>query len=183
MSRSPKKETLLKVAERLFYEHGFHGVGLKQIIKEADVATMTLYNHFSSKDNLVEEILIRREERYWNYLDSHIERDSGSPLILAVEAHGRWLKEQSYQGDMFLRAIVDYAGANNEIEKIARGHKSKLLLYIQELAERKGYKNAQDVANQLTLLLEGATSMTTLIGAERATKYSVVMAGRIIEHP
>jgi AcrR family transcriptional regulator len=36
---------------------GFRGVGLKQIIQEANVATMTLYNHFDSKDNLVEAVL------------------------------------------------------------------------------------------------------------------------------
>lgn len=182
MSRSVKKETLLKVAEQLFYEHGFRGVGLKQIISEANVATMTLYNHFPSKNNLVEEVLKQREERYWSYLDSHVEENSDSPFILAARAHGRWLKEQSYKGDMFLRAIEDYAGTDNEIENIARGHKSKLLRYFQQLAQRKGKENERDLANQLTLLLEGTTSMTTLIGAEKATEYSIAMARILVQH-
>ena len=39
---SQKKQDILSVAERLFYEYGFKGVGLKQIIQEANVATMTL---------------------------------------------------------------------------------------------------------------------------------------------
>src|SRR5690625_7094448 len=99
MSRYIKKETLLKVAERLFYEHGFRGVGLKQLISEANVATMTLDNHFPPKDNLVEEVLKQREERYWSYLDAHVEADSDSPFIRAAEAHGRWLRAQSYKGD------------------------------------------------------------------------------------
>ncbi|SFO96708.1 TetR/AcrR family transcriptional regulator [Salibacterium halotolerans] len=180
MSRSAKKDKLLLTAERLFYEHGFRGVGLKQIISEADIATMTLYNHFSSKDNLVEEVLRQREERYWSYLDSYVEVNSESPFISAVEAHGRWLKEQSYKGDMFLRAIEDYAGMDNEIENIARGHKFKLLRYFQQLAEEKGKNNERDLANQLTLLLEGTTSMTTLIGAEKATEYSISMAETLL---
>ncbi|ETB72871.1 transcriptional regulator [Bacillus sp. CPSM8] len=182
MSRSAKKDKLLQVAERLFYEHGFRGVGLKQIISEANVATMTLYNHFPSKDNLVEEVLRQREERYWSYLDSHVELDSDSPFILAVEAHCRWLKEHSYKGDMFLRAIEDYAGTDNDIEKIARGHKHKLLQYFQKLAQRKGKTNEQDLAYQFTLLLEGTTSMTTLIGAEKATEYSIAMARTLVQH-
>jgi len=182
MSRSVKKDTLLQAAERLFYEHGFRGVGLKQIISEANVATMTLYNHFPSKDNLVEEVLKQREERYWSYLDSHVEMDSDSPFILAVEAHGRWLKEQSYKGDMFLRAIEDYTGTDNEIENIARGHKSRLLKYFQQLAQRKGKDNDRDLANRLTLLLEGTTSMTTLIGAEKATEHSIAMARTLVQH-
>ncbi|MFB5660422.1 TetR/AcrR family transcriptional regulator [Alteribacillus sp. HJP-4] len=182
MSRSIKRDTLLEVAERLFYEYGFHGVGLKQIINESNVATMTLYNHFSSKENLVEEVLKQREERYWSYLDANVEMDSDSPFILVVEAHGRWLKEHSTKGCMFLRAIEDYAGTNNEIENIARGHKSKLLRYFQELAKRKGRDNERDFAEQFTLLLEGTTSMTTLIGAEQATKHSITMARTLIQH-
>lgn len=182
MSRSIKKETLLKVAEQLFYEHGFRGVGLKQIISESNVATMTLYNHFPSKDNLVEEVLKQREERYWSYLDSHVEMDSDSPFILAARAHGRWLKEQSYKGDMFLRAIEDYSGTDNEIENIAREHKSKLLNYFQQLAQRNGKDNERDLANQITLLLEGTTSMTTLIGAEKATEHSIAMARTLVQY-
>jgi hypothetical protein len=126
--------------------------------------------------------LKQREERYWSYLDSHVEMDSEAPFILAVEAHGRWLKEQSYKGDMFLRAIEDYAGTNNEIENIARSHKSKLLNYFQQLAHRNGKDNGRDLANQLTLLLEGTTSMTTLIGAEKATEYSIAMARTLVQH-
>src|SRR5699024_685832 len=103
-------------------------------------------------------------------------------LFRSAEAHGRGLKEQSYKGDMFLRAIEDYAGTDNEIENIARGHKTKLLQYFQQLAQKKGKDNERDFANQLTLLLEGATSMTTLIGAERATEYSIAMARTLVQH-
>jgi|SRR5690625_4923019 len=182
MSVSVKRETLLNVAERLFYEHGFRGVGLKQITNEANVATMTLYNHFPSKDNLIEEVLKQREERYWSYLDASIKMDSDSPFILAVEAHGRWMKEESYQGDMFLRAITDYAGTESEIENIARGHKTNLYKYFLNLAEKNGKDNERDIANQLTLLLEGATSMTTLIGADEATKYTIAMTRTLVQN-
>ena len=39
---STKKEDLLVAAEQLFYQHGFHAIGLKAIVQEADVALMTL---------------------------------------------------------------------------------------------------------------------------------------------
>lgn len=180
MSLSVKREALLTVAERLFYEHGFRGVGLKQIIQEADVATMTLYNHFSSKERLVEEVLKQREERYWSYLDTSIQQEKEPPFLTVVKAHGNWLKEESPQGDMFLRAIEDYGGTDNNIEHIARSHKEKLFRYLQQLAIRNGETNHYDVAHYLTLLLEGTTSMTTLIGAEQATVYSLAIAKKII---
>ncbi|SDI80146.1 TetR/AcrR family transcriptional regulator [Natribacillus halophilus] len=180
MNTPVKKADLLNAAERLFYEHGFRGVGLKQIISEANVATMTLYNHFSSKEHLVEEVLKQREERYWSYLDALVQDEIETPFLSAVEAHGKWLAEESYQGDMFLRAIEDYSGANNDIENIARSHKSRLLRYFQMLAKRIGEDDHSDLAHYFTLLLEGTTSMTTLIGVEKATEYAMAMAKRIV---
>src|SRR5699024_10419221 len=109
MNISQKKEDLLHTAERLFYEYGFRGVGVKQIIKEANVANMTLYYHSSSKEQLVEEVLKKRETRYWSYLDHFVQGENETPFLMAVEAHGKWLDEESYKGDMFLRAIEDYA--------------------------------------------------------------------------
>lgn len=181
MKTSMKRKNLLEVAERLFYEKGFRGVGLKQITTEANVATMTLYNHFSSKERLVEEVLKEREKRYWSYLNKYVEIDSDLSFILVVEAHGRWLKEWSYKGDMFLRAIEDYAGSNNEIEKIARSHKQKLVRFFQQLACKKGEANQQGLANQFTLLLEGTTSMATLIGPEEATSHSIAIARTLVQ--
>jgi len=181
MSTSVKKEAILNTAERLFYEHGFQGVGLKQIIREAGVANMTLYNHFASKEQLVEEILKQREDRYWSYLDHYVVGENDFPFLAAVEAHGKWLEEESYQGDMFLRAIEDYAGTNNNIESIARSHKSRLLRYFQMLANRIGADNQTELAHFFTLLVEGTTSMTTLIGAKKATEYSMEMAKKIVQ--
>ncbi|MFD1068158.1 TetR/AcrR family transcriptional regulator [Oceanobacillus locisalsi] len=177
---SIKKENLLETAENLFYKHGFRGVGLKQIIKEANVATMTLYNHFNSKEQLVEEVLKKRELRYWSYLDAFVDSNTDSPFIAVVEAHCKWLKQYSYKGDMFMRAIEDYTGTDNNIENIARGHKEKLLHYFEELAKTKNLENWKDAAIQFTLLLEGTTSMTTLIGSEEATKYSIAMAQMLV---
>ncbi|HLR66754.1 MAG TPA: TetR/AcrR family transcriptional regulator [Virgibacillus sp.] len=180
MNISQKKEDLLHTAERLFYEYGFRGVGVKQIIKEANVANMTLYNHFSSKEQLVEEVLKKRETRYWSYLDNFVQEKSSTPFLVALEAHGKWLEEESYKGDMFLRAIEDYAGTDNDIENIARSHKSKLLRYFQTLAKQIEEENHQDLAFYFTLLFEGATSMTTLIGPEQAIIYAKDMAKKIV---
>ncbi|WP_054712870.1 TetR/AcrR family transcriptional regulator [Bacillus sp. JCM 19041] len=178
---SSKKEDILKAAEHLFYEYGFKGVGIKQIIQEADVANMTLYNHFSSKEQLVEEVLKQREKRYWSYLDRFTEEETVSPYLNAVKAHGMWLEEESYQGDMFLRAIEDYAGANNEIEHIARSHKQNLLTYFTKLAQRvEKDTHEEDLPHYFTLLLEGTTSMTTLIGAKKATEYALKIAEKMV---
>ncbi len=179
-SLSTKKEDILKNSERLFYEYGFHGIGLKQIIIESNVATMTLYNHFSSKIELIEEVLKKREERYWHYLDESVEKNKKTPFLAIVEGHCKWLNDYSYKGDMFLRAIENFSNQNNDIEKIARGHKQRLFNYLENIAKQTDREKEVDLAIQITLLLEGTTSMTTLIGPLEAKKYAMNMANVIL---
>ena len=50
------RESILATADELFYEHGFHAVGVDLIVARAGVAKSTMYRHFPSKDALVATI-------------------------------------------------------------------------------------------------------------------------------
>lgn len=181
MSRSLKKEAILNTAETLFYDHGFHAVGLKKIIDEANVATMTLYNHFSSKEQLIEEVLKKRESQYWSYLDSSVKGESDAPFLDVVKAHGKWLNDSGENGCMFLRALEEFAGTNNQIEGIARNHKNKLLEFLRNLGVKNGYSDDEDMASQMAVLLEGATSMAEIVGPQQAGNQAIYMAESLLK--
>ncbi len=55
---------MLEAAERLFYEHGIHAVGVDLIAAEAGVTKKTLYDRFGSKEQIVVEYLAGRDERW-----------------------------------------------------------------------------------------------------------------------
>src|SRR5471030_625728 len=55
--RIPPRERILTAAGDLFYRHGIRAVGVEAIAEEAGTNKMTLYRHFSSKDELVAEYL------------------------------------------------------------------------------------------------------------------------------
>jgi AcrR family transcriptional regulator len=57
-----KPDLLIHAAFKLFYQHGIHAVGINLILSETGVAKKTLYHHFSSKDDLVEAVLIYRDQ-------------------------------------------------------------------------------------------------------------------------
>ena len=61
-------------AIRLFLEQGYHATSMRQIAKRADLALGGIYNHFSSKDEIFEAIIVDQHP-YKKIL----------PLILAVE--------------------------------------------------------------------------------------------------
>lgn len=51
-----KREAVIAVARRLFFEHGY-GIGLDAIAAEAGVSRQTIYNLFSSKEDLFAAIV------------------------------------------------------------------------------------------------------------------------------
>ena len=51
---------ILRVAERLFAEHGLDGVSLREITAEAEVDLALVNYHFKSKDRLYQTIIARR---------------------------------------------------------------------------------------------------------------------------
>ncbi len=61
--RQRHKMEILNTAMRLFSEKGFHNVSMNEIAAEAEFATGTLYNFFSSKEALYEEIMAQCAER------------------------------------------------------------------------------------------------------------------------
>ena len=65
-----KREDLLQAALELFSKSGFQSTGIDSILEKAGVAKMTLYKHFSSKDELVLSALRRLDEDFRNRLIS-----------------------------------------------------------------------------------------------------------------
>ncbi|ANU16326.1 hypothetical protein BBI11_04320 [Planococcus maritimus] len=151
---STKKEDLLAAAEQLFYQHGFHAIGLKAIVQEADVALMTLYNHFKSKDELILEILTRRSQVYMDYLEQGKQQTSGTIAERFATGHLNWLKDTASNGCMFLRAKEEFMSEpTHPIVQLVTNHKED----TQQLFLSNGLTPTEAI--RLSLLFEGAVSL------------------------
>jgi AcrR family transcriptional regulator len=49
---------IVQAAYRLFVGHGYHATSMRQIAKEADIALGGIYNHFASKEDIFQAVLI-----------------------------------------------------------------------------------------------------------------------------
>lgn len=153
---SSKKEMLLNVAEELFYLHGFHSIGLKRIITDAGIAIMTLYNHFDSKDDLIVEVLRRREQRYLEQLRQYADNTAQPIFLNLAEGHARWLMEHESRGCLFLRAKEEFGGnADHVIVQTVNAHKQHVMTLIKKLNPSASDRNLL----QFILLLEGSTAL------------------------
>lgn len=68
MKRSGVRERIIIAASRLFYFEGYNQTGINQIIEEAEVAKVSMYQHFRSKEDIAVAYLIGRHTMWMGNL-------------------------------------------------------------------------------------------------------------------
>ncbi|WP_077596762.1 TetR/AcrR family transcriptional regulator [Oceanobacillus kimchii] len=182
MKKSKKREDLLDAAEALFYKQGFHTIGIKQILNEANVATMTMYNHFDSKEELITEVLKRREKIYFDLLKSHTsgQTDVEAYIESLIDFHVDWLVKDGFNGCLFLRAKQEYEGINEDITSLSVEYKQKLIDKISQDLSSLNMEDNYSASMQITLILEGATSMFQILGTEVTRRETKKVVSKLI---
>jgi len=164
--RKTKREHLLRVAERLFYEEGFHATGIDRIVTEAGVTRMTLYNHFASKTELIRGVLAARHDRYRRALCEAIEaRGQESALGALVAVQSDWLRARAQHGCMVIKAIAEFQRHDSAIAADALVLKRDLLGIIDWVLELDGIAR-RGAAQEVLMVLEGSNALVPVLGLE-----------------
>ena len=58
------KDLILITALRLFSERGYDGVSMRELASEVGIKAASIYNHFSSKEDIFNSILVEMQNRY-----------------------------------------------------------------------------------------------------------------------
>jgi len=156
---SPKREHLLATAWRLFYRDGYRAVGIDTLLAEADVAKMTLYNHFDSKEELIVAVLEQRSRKLLAELDASVGAAGRSParrLAAIFDGLKQWFAKDEFKGCAFIRALSEYPDPRHPIHRAAWAHKRAVNARLIQLAEAAGAKNPSALADTLSLLIDGA---------------------------
>jgi AcrR family transcriptional regulator len=158
-AKGDAKDAVLQTAERLFYAEGYRAVGVDRVIAESGVAKATFYRHFPSKDELLLAVLEGRDAR----LSAELERRaceltahaSERPLAL-FDALADWMSEPSFRGCAFLNSMIEVADPAHPVHAAAHRHKSNLARLFRRFLAEAGVARAEELAEQLVLLLDGA---------------------------
>ena len=177
-----KRDALLATAERLFYEEGFHATGIDRLVAEAGIARMTLYNHFPSKEALIEAVLERRFRRYLDDLQDAIDRRGAAPAVTALVArHCRWLRSASREGCIVIKAIAEFEHHSASIACQGRRHKRELLGLIRDALARDERPADATAAERVLLAMEGANTLAPVLGPRRAAAHLRAMLPGVLE--
>src|ERR1700730_7781055 len=73
-TRQAPRDRLIDTAAELFYDRGLPNVGINEVTDRADVARMTLYNNFESKEALALAAFERQAEVRRALVEKHLKR-------------------------------------------------------------------------------------------------------------
>lgn len=164
-------EKLLNAARVLFYNNGINGTGIDAIVKRAGVAKKSLYNNFSSKDELVATYLRVRHEEWRSLYESRLQlamtpKERVIAVFDAYEDHAEFAYENGFRGCGLLNAAAELpAGAPGR--QAVREHKEEVeAILATNLTDlmHGNVENARCMARHFAFLLEGSISRAGLEG-------------------
>jgi AcrR family transcriptional regulator len=181
------RDRILRTASSLFYQRGVRAVGVDLVVEEAGVAKTSLYRHFHTKDDLIAAFLHREDEDFWNCWNRVTELHKTDPLA-ELEAHLDWIGERvgrpNYRGCPQLNVAAEFPDSDHPARRVASAHKQELRRRLKRIAERLRVKHPDELAGQLSLLINGAfVSSQVLAPGEarpllRATTRALITAAR-----
>jgi len=104
-----KRETIITTAMTLFNQKSYTSIGVDKIIAESNVAKMTFYKYFSSKEVLIEECLQRRILEVQASLLEKVNR-AHDPLNKLKNVFNwciDWINTEDFYGCLFKKATIE----------------------------------------------------------------------------
>jgi AcrR family transcriptional regulator len=155
------RERLLRAASELTYTQGV-GVGIDAILKDADVARRSLYQHFGSKDGLLAEVIrVKAAETERKYADAlAMGGDDPAERLLAVFDYlEEYTFTPGYRGCRFVASTLAIPDPDHAAREEARAHKRRVHEMFAAEFRGLGHPDPAQAADQFQLLIEGAMSL------------------------
>jgi AcrR family transcriptional regulator len=145
------KDRILETADRLFYLQGIRAIGVDTIAAEIGISKRTLYNHFPSKDALISAYL---ERRFVQPRPS--DKPPAEQILATFDSLERRFARKDFRGCPFVNAVAELGTEDQSVRKIAVAFKESRRLWFRDLLIRLGVADAEALATQLALLVDGS---------------------------
>jgi AcrR family transcriptional regulator len=128
---------------------------------------MTLYRHFSSKDELVATYLnelAAEGEAVWAEARARHPGNPEAQLRWLMRQVSQWASESVGRGCALANAAVELAERRHPARKLVEAHKSRQCQRLVALVREAGYARPERLADELFLLVEGARVSLQSVG-------------------
>jgi len=151
------RQTVINVASRLFREHGFDGIGLKDLMKAAGLTQGAFYKQFASKDDLAAQASKRALESISGQWSAAAEGNPKDPLG-AVVARYLSMGHREERGDGCPLVALG-ADAARQGADVKASFEAGIRKYIETLEGLVGGANGEDATDR------AMATFSTMVGA------------------
>lgn len=180
-----KRQLLLEKATALFSEHGFQAVGVDWIIRDSDVARMTLYRHFAGKDELIREVLLQRHRYIFQSIEQKMCQivDPRERVKSIFTWYQSWFCTAEFAGCLFERALAEFGTKRPLISDTAVNFRNSMTnLMVGILQEAVPASSAKHLANIFMMLLDGATVEARATNSSHSAAAAWASAEKLLEY-
>ena len=154
------RERILDAAYGLFSRSGVRAIAVDTITTEADVAKMTLYRNFDSKNDLALAFLALREERWtkgWVQAEVLARAETPGRQLLAIfEIFSEWFDRDDFEGCAFITSLLEFDDRDDPVRQACVAHLANIRAFVCERAAAAGVADPQRVAAQWHVLMKGS---------------------------
>lgn len=176
-----RKEQIIETASNLFGQSGYMATSMRDIADAMDIEAASLYNHISSKEEILHDICFSQAQLFLKAIDevNDIYFDAEKKLRMAIQNHVEILTSNLTQSKVFLQEWK-YLGEANKIEFIRlRDRYEKEFTVILQNGEDENLFQAVDkkfavlnILSSLNWIVEWYKPEGAMTPTELATKLS-----------
>ena len=162
------RERILSASQQLFRDQGINGTGMDQLCAVAEVSKRTLYQHFSSKDELIAENLRRFDPDILPEVFDRADLTPRERLLAVFDVHSPLCP--------FIAAAVELPDPDHPARVQARNYKIDFAARLTDAAREAGATDPEQLGEQLALLLDGASARSRVLNTQAFTTAAAVAA-------
>ncbi|ODR99285.1 TetR family transcriptional regulator [Methyloceanibacter methanicus] len=184
MKRAEKRDHLIDVAATLFNRNGYHAAGIDRLIEEAGIAKTTLYRHFETKDSLILAVLRHIDEGFRDDMRRFVEEHGRTPrdrILATFDYLEEWFESEAFHGCPFISAAAEFGDETSAVFREAAAHKRLVVAYLEELTHTGGFAEPKRLAQEINLLIEGATAVAHVTRSAAPARCARLMAAQILD--
>ncbi|MGW7568398.1 TetR/AcrR family transcriptional regulator [Streptomyces tendae] len=184
VAKLPPRERILDAAEELFQSEGIRRVGVQAIAEKAETTKMAIYRHFETKDALVAEWLRILAAEYRAAFDRVEAEHPGRPreqILGLARFIADGLPALSYRGCPFVNSLAELPDRSHPARRVIEEHKAHQTRRLVGMCTEAGLPDPEQVAAQITFLLEGAQVSTQNGSIDRAGERLMRIVEAIVE--
>jgi AcrR family transcriptional regulator len=160
------RDRILRTATELFRQEGIVAVGVNRIVGEAEVAPMTLYRQFGSKDGLVAAALEHWGTWWLHLLAEALDRRGDDPRSRfdgLWDTLEEWVATDGFRGSFIANGTAELRSEpDHPAQPVIAAHRRALRQLLEDLAKAAGADDTAVLAAQLQVLVDGAIAAAAI---------------------